>query len=528
MARASQDVIGFRRIFVLYCTLVLLPAILMSGFAVVAIRNERQAEQTRVRERAQTQLQGAEKTFVSLVDRIDQRVRDAFTEKREAPQMIAAAAALRKANVPLGPWAHISDDGQVLAGEPPLLVDGDVNISGRVRTVIKDLNAKEAAHLNASEVGPSWTGHVLGLVRLPGSGVVAFIIDRAKFDAQLEQQVIVEEPFEFIHRVVSEEEDPSPIGALSTLVRQVIPADEDGPPQGRVEVVSSQLKPPFERSTLVVTAPPTGATATVTYIILLLIFISVLITGVVITSRLIWRETKISRLKTDFVSHVSHELRTPLTSIRMFIETLRRGRASKEEEEECLDLLTTETERLSEMIERVLGYARLQAGRRQFQRAPERPIDLVEDALEAFRASVISDERANDLELTVAVDKDLPFVLVDKSAVSEALLNLIGNAYKYTGQDKRIHVFASHRRKRVVISVKDNGPGLPKSEHKRVFDRFYQAGNLLSRKAQGSGLGLAITRGIIEGQGGKIGVVSEIGKGSTFFVELRVAEDANA
>ncbi len=176
------------------------------------------------------------------------------------------------------------------------------------------------------------------------------------------------------------------------------------------------------------------------------------------------------------------------------------------------------------MIERVLGYARLQAGRRQFQRAPERPLALVDDALEAFRASILGEGGAADLELTNTVTDALPLVLVDKTAVSEALLNLIGNAYKYTGAQKRIRIFASVRRTRVVISVKDNGPGLPKSEHKRVFDRFYQAGNLLSRKAQGSGLGLAITRGIIEGQGGKIGVVSEIGRGSTIFVELAIAD----
>ena len=207
----------------------------------------------------------------------------------------------------------------------------------------------------------------------------------------------------------------------------------------------------------------------------------------------------------------------------MFIETLRLGRAtSKEEEQECLDLLTTETERLSGMIERVLGYARLQAGRRQFQFAPERIDMLVEDALEAFRAQILgADEQ---LDLSTEISADLPLVLVDRTAVSEALLNLIGNAYKYTGADKRIRVSASVRRKRVVISVEDNGPGLQKSEHKRVFDRFYQAGNLLSRKSQGSGLGLAITRGIIEGQGGKIGVSSEIGNGCTFFVELRIAD----
>ena len=115
MARASQDVVGFRRIFVLYCTLVLLPAVLMSGFAVVAIRNERQAEKTRVRERGLSQLQIAETAFVNLVDNVDRRVRDGFAGRETAPAMLSAAVALRNENVPLGPWIALNAAGQPLA-----------------------------------------------------------------------------------------------------------------------------------------------------------------------------------------------------------------------------------------------------------------------------------------------------------------------------------------------------------------------------------------------------------------------------
>jgi two-component system phosphate regulon sensor histidine kinase PhoR len=129
---------------------------------------------------------------------------------------------------------------------------------------------------------------------------------------------------------------------------------------------------------------------------------------------------------------------------------------------------------------------------------------------------------AENLGLSTDVASDLPPVHADREALVEALLNLVSNAYKYTGSEKQIILFAHEgRRGRVVLGVRDNGPGLPKSEHSRVFERFYQSGSLLSRKQPGSGLGLAITRAIVEGNGGKIHVESEPGKGASFFVEMR-------
>src|SRR5690606_20513976 len=147
-----------------------------------------------------------------------------------------------------------------------------------------------------------------------------------------------------------------------------------------------RLAAPFERYSLrVVGAPDDTPRIMAVYIALLFIFYATLITGVVIISRLVWQEARLSALKTDFVSHVSHELRTPLTSIRMFIETLKLKRATPEEQEECIELLARETERLSEMIERVLGYARLKSGRRQFSLTPVVVKDAIDDALDAFK-----------------------------------------------------------------------------------------------------------------------------------------------
>ena len=404
MARRSDDVIGFTRIFVLFLTLVLLPSLFMSGFGVIAIMNVSQAEKQRRREEAENVVKG-----------VENRLLEALRANPDA--------------------------------------SGDA-----LRTLLPPITDAMLVRLRVDDEDPR------------------------TFDRLMNEPVVVE------------------------------------------EVVARRLDAPFDRFTLVLEAPPTSTTRiVVVYGTLLVIFLATLITGVVITARLIYQETRLSRLKTDFVSHMSHELRTPLTSIRMFIETLTLGRAeSLEEQQECLDLLTKETERLSDMIERVLGYARLRAGRRAFKEDNVVVQEIIDDAIDAFRAHTLTQQQAKDLQLTTAVPPSLPRIHVDRESIVEALLNLIGNAWKYTGPDKKIAVFARlGRRGRVVISIVDNGPNLPKHEHTRIFERFYQARSLLSGKAEGSGLGLAITKALVEGQGGRIGVESEPGLGSTFWIEVR-------
>jgi signal transduction histidine kinase len=143
---------------------------------------------------------------------------------------------------------------------------------------------------------------------------------------------------------------------------------------------------------------------------------------------------------------------------------------------------------------------------------------VVSAAVEAFRA-----QRLNEaLDLTCQVPEALPAVQVDRDAVAGALLNLLQNAYKYSGQgqDRRISVRARQEPRRVAIDVEDNGMGIAPRDRKRIFDRFYRVDNLLTRKTEGTGLGLAIARRIVEAHGGSIAVQSDVGKGSTFTIRL--------
>lgn len=514
MAHRGDDVIGFTRIFVMFVTLVLLPALFMSGFGVIAIVNVRKADQQRRREQAEAVLRAAEQRFVQRLAASDRAVREGIIEGLPPIEAIAVA---RRGGAPIGGWLLIDVGGEVVDGVPPLTTAAGAEVSRLAQAGRRT----GAAHVDVDVAG--YAG-VVSLQRLESGRVLAYDIEEdilrsslGGLDDEMTATLRVERPSE------------EPVANALERVMTELAAEASG----LEALVVRRLDAPFSRFTFVVEAPPSSASTTimVIYIVALAVFLATLITGVVLTARLIYQETRLSRLKTDFVSHMSHELRTPLTSIRLFIETLQLGRASSpEEQQECLDLLAKETGRLSDMIERVLGYARLKAGRRVFQQRVVAIDAIVKDAIDAFRAQTLNQtleegvvKDAPRLAFTTELAADLPDICVDREAIVEALLNLISNAWKYTGSDKRIVVFAKKgRRKRVVVGVRDNGDGLPKSEHARIFERFYQARHLLSGKQPGSGLGLAITKAIVEGQGGRISVESEPGRGSTFAFEFPV------
>jgi two-component system phosphate regulon sensor histidine kinase PhoR len=252
-------------------------------------------------------------------------------------------------------------------------------------------------------------------------------------------------------------------------------------------------------------------------------FVLVVVTGVTLVLVFLRREANLSELQADFVSKVSHELRTPLTSIRLFAETMERARGDAATQAKCLEALNRETERLTQLIERLLDWGRMEAGRKQFDLHEEQVADIVDEALDAFHPLR---ERHPDLDFAVEVEPDLPSVYADVEALVDAIGNLLSNALKYGGTPPVVRLRARRGYDGVAIEVSDNGDGIPHVEHRRIFEKFYRIDDRLARMRDGSGLGLAIVKHIVRAHRGRVQLESAAGKGSTFRILLPVAEPA--
>lgn len=256
--------------------------------------------------------------------------------------------------------------------------------------------------------------------------------------------------------------------------------------------------------------------ADVTFGVLILSFCAAMLAGAILLVVMLKRQSDISRLQADFLSKVSHDFRTPLTSIRMFIETLREDRLTDPvRRHRVLALLAQEAERLSTLIDRLLELSRLEAGQMHYTLQPVQVAPLVRSVAERFEARVVGDVR-----LDVSVGKDLPLVNVDADALAEVLQNLVDNAFKYTGPSKVIGIEAFREGRDVILAVHDNGPGIARHEHSRVFDRFYRVDDRLSRGTEGTGLGLAIAHHIVVALGGHIQVDDRYKGGARFVISL--------
>ena len=252
-----------------------------------------------------------------------------------------------------------------------------------------------------------------------------------------------------------------------------------------------------------------------------LALVATTIIGTIGTLVVLYREAYVSRLQTDFVNKVSHDLRTPLTSIRMFVETLQLGRLEDPaRQKEALDIISSETERLSALITRLLDWARMESGKRSFdfRRQPVGPI--VDDALRAVEPQRLQ----TGAQVIRTLAPGLPQIYVDRDALADVLVDLLQNAFKYTGPEKRISVQARAAGPSVEIVVEDNGPGIPGADQKRIFDKFYRGKDPLERTIEGSGLGLSMVKHILKAHGGKVSVRSELGKGAAFTVLLPSSE----
>jgi two-component system KDP operon response regulator KdpE len=227
------------------------------------------------------------------------------------------------------------------------------------------------------------------------------------------------------------------------------------------------------------------------------------------------RVREVERLKSDFVALVSHELRTPLTAIQGCVQTLLGGgEAGPARTHEFLQIIGEQSERLQELIDNLLSLSHVEAGVLRLRRELVQPQHVIQSVLRQLR------DRLSGLRVQTDLASTLPLVSADSRRIEQVLFNLLDNARKFAPEGSTITVRAEQADGTVVISVIDQGPGIPAAERERVFERFYQLEQPTTRNVGGSGLGLAICKAIVEAHGGWIDVTAAPGGGASFAFSL--------
>jgi signal transduction histidine kinase len=229
------------------------------------------------------------------------------------------------------------------------------------------------------------------------------------------------------------------------------------------------------------------------------------------------REIEVAEMRSHFVASVSHELKTPLTAIRMFAETLAMGRAGDDRtRSEYLHTVVNESERLSRLVDNVLDFSRIEQGKKIYRMQCVSLPEVVRAAANAMQYPLTQEGFA----LNVAIDENHPAVMADADALQQAILNLLANAMKYSGDAREIDLCLTHFDKEAVIRVVDRGIGISAEDQPKIFEKFYRVRSAQSDRIAGTGLGLTLVTHIVKAHGGRLQVVSELGAGSTFSIYL--------
>jgi len=250
-----------------------------------------------------------------------------------------------------------------------------------------------------------------------------------------------------------------------------------------------------------------------TNILLIGLLTVVLFLGVWIVYRNIRKEVELAQIKSEFVSNVSHELRTPLSLISMFSETLEMDRVKTEEKKkEYYSIISSEANRLSKIVNSILNFSKMEAGKRQFNFVDSYLNDVVENVYRSYKFHL----EQKGFKIDLVKDETIPIIKIDEEAVSEAIVNLIDNAVKYSENEKQITIRTGLGNNFAFVEVEDKGIGIPEKDQKKIFEKFFRvsAGNV--HNVKGSGLGLSIVKHIMDVHKGRIELLSEVDKGSKF------------
>jgi len=255
----------------------------------------------------------------------------------------------------------------------------------------------------------------------------------------------------------------------------------------------------------------------------LFVVLGIVLLGGYLLLRDVHREAETVAMRSHFVASVSHELKTPLTSIRAHAETLLMGRAdTPETTSEYLKTIMSESERLTRLVESVLDLSRIEQGRKSYRMQLTYLGEVVRSAAKTMEYPLSQ----LGFTLTISSDDTEPTLLADADALEQAILNLLGNAMKYSGGARRIEMRMGSAAREAFVDVVDHGIGITREEQTRIFEKFHRVQSAETQDIAGTGLGLALALHVVEAHQGRIDVVSAPGRGSTFSVRIPLPEQA--
>jgi signal transduction histidine kinase len=250
--------------------------------------------------------------------------------------------------------------------------------------------------------------------------------------------------------------------------------------------------------------------------------------GVTLFCRLmVWREMRrerdLAQLRARFVTDVSHELRTPLTSIRMFAETLALGRVTDpSSQQKYLETIARESRRLARLVDDILAFSKLEAGSARYSMERMALATAIEAAMSALEQPI----QQKGFSVLVEIPPDPLEVVADAGAMEQALLNVLANAMKFSGDSREIGVSLRRRNGEAIIEVSDHGIGIPTAHRRRIFERFFRIPLAEHQAVPGVGVGLTLVQGILKAHHGKVEVRDNTPKGVIFSLHLPVATNS--
>jgi len=324
----------------------------------------------------------------------------------------------------------------------------------------------------------------------------------------------------FVNRIITPKLEQIPredffINVLKTESNQVVYSNDIPEEENISQIKPMRLLPAYSLGISLKGRSIRGLVKQRTYtnLLVLILLNLTLFAGVWFVFRNVKKEVELAQIKSDFVSNVSHELRTPLALISMFSETLQMGRVKTEEKkQEYYSILSQETNRLSRIVNKILSFSQIEAGKRKYNFAE---IDLNEVAENVF---ITYGFHLKDKGFEFSFEKNRKPLLIngDKEAIAEAIINLIDNAVKYSGENKNVKISAGKSGNSFFVEVVDKGIGISDEDRKMIYEKFYRVSHRLVHNTKGTGLGLTIVEHIMQAHGGKIELKSKLNEGSAF------------